>query len=101
MVVLLLVAGALISVFLPRIFHYSHSSWKGDPFAGREIRCAINIGRFDDSTRILITGYNYELLKEFARDIGSTATIIPVRDRSGRDPGVHSDRQPVPLAGQG
>lgn len=82
MVVLLLVAGALISVFLPRIFHYSHSSWKGDPFAGREIRCAINIGRFDDSTRILITGYNYELLKEFARDIGSTATIIPVRDRS-------------------
>lgn len=82
MVVIMLMAGALISLFFPKIFRYSHEAWTGDPFAGREIRCAINIGRFDDSTRILITGYNYELLKEFAGAIGATATIIPIRDRS-------------------
>ena len=79
---ILLGIGALGSLFLPRIFRYGHTSWAGDPFAGREIHCALNIGRFDDSTRILITGYNYALLKAFARDIGSTASIIPARDRS-------------------
>lgn len=82
MILILLAAAAVISLFFSKVFHYPEHSWEGDPFAGREIRCALNIGRFDDSTRILITGYNYALLKEFAHQIGSTATILPARDRS-------------------
>ena len=82
-VLLLLLAGAaLISAFLSHLFRYPEHGWEGHPFAGREIRCALSIGRTDDSTRILITGYNYALLKEFARRIGATATILPSRDRS-------------------
>lgn len=79
--VLLVLAAAVLS-YLHHTRHGALPFSGGDPFAGREIRCALNIGRFDDSTRILVTGYNYALLKAFARDIGSTATFFPVRDRS-------------------
>ena len=60
--VILLVCAALLTIFLPhRPVHTGHSPL-GTPFSGRQLRCALNIGRFDDSTRILITGYNYALL---------------------------------------
>lgn len=80
-IALLLAAVAVVSY----LYHSRHEitySWAGDPFAGRELRCALNIGRFDDSTRILVTGYNYVLLQEFARGIGSTVSFVPVRDRT-------------------
>lgn len=79
--ILLLAVAGVLSI----LYHQLHDGpldWAGDPFAGREIRCALNIGRFDDSTRALVTGYNYVLLQEFAREIGSTATFTPVRDRT-------------------
>ena len=76
MIVLLLAGAAAVSLFFSHVFHYPEHAWEGNPFSGREIRCALNIGRFDDSTRILITGYNYALLKEFAHQIGSTAIIF-------------------------
>ena len=81
-IALLLVGAAVVSLFFSRIVRYAPTPWAGDPFAGRELRCALNIGRFDDSTRILISGYNYALLKEFAREIGATVSILPARDRS-------------------
>ena len=80
--VILLVCAALLTIFLPHHPVHTGHSPLGTPFSGRQLRCALNIGRFDDSTRILITGYNYALLKEFARDIGSEAIITPTRDRS-------------------
>lgn len=78
---LLLIGVTLVSLLYHRL-HEGADPWAGDPFAGREIRCALNIGRFDDSTRALVTGYNYVLLKAFAEEIGSTATFIPVRDKT-------------------
>ena len=79
----LLLAGALaVSLFFSRIIRYPESAGAGDPFAGKELKCALNIGRTDDSTRILITGYNYALLKAFASDLHGTAAIIPARDRT-------------------
>lgn len=82
MIVILLAGAAVISLFFSHLVRYNESSWAGKPFSGREIQCALNIGKTDDSTRVLITGYNYALLKAFARDIGSTAHIIPARDTS-------------------
>ena len=82
MVAILLAAAAAVSVFFSHTIRYSQRNWTVDPLANREIRCALNIGRFDDSTRILITGYNYALLKEFARKLGSTTAFVPARDRS-------------------
>ncbi len=79
MTVILLVGAAVVSLFFSHPIRHD-SSWAGKPFAGREIRCALNIGKTDDSTRVLITGYNYALLKAFAQDIGSTTHIIPARD---------------------
>jgi len=80
MIAILLAGAAVVSVFFSHHIRYRESAWAGDPFTGREIHCALNIGRTDDSTRVLITGYNYALLKAFAHDIGSTASIIPARD---------------------
>ena len=82
MVAILLAAAAVVSVFFSHIVRYSPTAWSSDPFARRKINCALNIGRFDDSTRILISGYNYALLHEFAEDLGSTAAVIPARDRT-------------------
>lgn len=79
--VLLLAAVAILSI----LHHYRLEgvhAWTGEPLAGRDIRCALNIGRFDDSTRALVTGYNYVLLQAFAQDIGSTVRFIPVRDKT-------------------
>ena len=37
--------------------------------SGDTLRCAISLGSYDDTTKGLISGYNYALLKRFAQDI--------------------------------
>ena len=53
--------------------------WKHEPegysLEDREIKCALEIGQYSDSTRNLTAGYNYTLLKQFAADMGSTIEI--------------------------
>ena len=48
-------------------------------FEGRDTRCAIQLGRYDDTTRGLITGYNYHLLKTLAADEDIDIDIILAR----------------------
>ena len=48
---------------------------QGVSLAGRDLKCAIEIGRYSDSTRALTAGYNYTVLKRFAEEMGSTAEI--------------------------
>ena len=44
-------------------------------FRDTDIRAVLELGRYDDTTRELITGYNYALLKRFAGDFNSTVEI--------------------------
>lgn len=41
----------------------------------RHLRCAIELREHDDTTRGLLTGYNYHLLKAYADSLGSTLEI--------------------------
>lgn len=54
-----------------------------DPVGGfdkEDLKCIIDLGRYDDTTKGLISGYNYALLKRFAEDIESNIDI-----RDGRE----------------
>ncbi|MBQ0150362.1 MAG: transglycosylase SLT domain-containing protein [Bacteroidales bacterium] len=41
----------------------------------RELRCAMELGRYSDSTKNLTAGYNYAILKKFAADMNSEIEI--------------------------
>ena len=72
-VLALLTALLLVTILtVPRIVRDS-------VFEGRDARCAIQLGRYDDTTRGLITGYNYHLLKTLAADEDIDIDIILAR----------------------
>ena len=85
----------------------------GVSLADRDLKFAIEIGRYSDSTKYLTAGYNYTILKRFAEELGSTAEISlsmdgenyldsltagavdlvvrPLADTTGRDDILRSD----------
>lgn len=53
-----------------------------DRFSHTHVRCAIQPREKNDTTRGLLTGYNYHLLEQFANDAGITLDIELVKDPS-------------------
>lgn len=46
------------------------------PFNGRtELKCVLDIGEYDDTTRGLLSGYSYTLLSKFAKEVDKTVDI--------------------------
>lgn len=58
-----------------RLVHEKRHAEKGLSLYGRELKCAIELGRYSNSTRNLTAGYNYTLLKRFAEEVGSDIMI--------------------------
>ena len=48
----------------------------GSTFPSKEIRCAIALGHYDDTTSGLISGYNYELLQRYAKSQDLSMNIL-------------------------
>lgn len=67
---ILAIAGITATHFISRN-RYGNSS-----FQSQELRCAIALGHYDDTTNGLISGYNYELLQRYARSKGLTVNIL-------------------------
>ena len=69
-VLALAIAGiAALHIFLER-------RHVGTVFPTRELRCAIALGHYDDTTDGLISGYNYELLQRYAESRGLSMEIL-------------------------
>ncbi len=64
----------------------SHMVVEMKGFEGSEVRASIALDSFGKATKNLSTGYNYELLRLFAKDIGFTVDVsVPDRDDSPLD----------------
>lgn len=77
------IAATLVVAFLFFIFSLPTGKKKsigGESLSERPLRCVLNLGRFDDSTKALVSGYNYALLKDFASDASSCMEIITALD---------------------
>lgn len=48
---------------------------QGYSLSERALRCAMELGRYSDSTKNLTAGYNYTILKKFAEELGSEIEI--------------------------
>lgn len=73
------IAVSLIAYFLS-VPHGTNESIEGDSLSGRSLKCILDLGRFDDSTKALVAGYNYALLKDFASSVSSKVEISASHD---------------------
>lgn len=48
---------------------------QGASLCERELKCAMELDRYSDTTKFLAAGYNYALLRQFAEEIGSDIEI--------------------------
>lgn len=68
---------AVAAILLPSLLSPRHKSVTNPPAAPEgTIRCALDLGAYEDSTHGLINGYNYYLLQKFAWENGITAEIV-------------------------
>ena len=73
-----IVAAVLLIAAVTALFlRFSRSD---SDFNGKVLVCAFALGRSDDSTTALLTGYNHELLKRFAEQEAMQARFVPLRD---------------------
>ena len=70
------ITALIAAIVVPIVTTYLCRPVPGRNWEGAHIRSAIDLGRYDDTTRGLITGYNYYLLQQFAKENGATIEIL-------------------------
>lgn len=64
-----------LSAFSAGIFKILADKEREEEYGSQQFTGIINLGKFDDTTQELISGYNYVLLKRFAKDFNSSIDI--------------------------
>jgi len=72
---LAIILGAALALGYKELIEGRKHVEQGYSLSERELRCAMELGKYSDSTKNLTAGYNYAILKKFAAELGSEIEI--------------------------